>query len=200
MGTKGMGRVIPALVMSAEEEAARIRAQVAQEVAEARAGLASVQAEAERAGRQEGFEAGRQEGLAQVAATLAAAQAAATLRLESAKDAALMLARRMAEKIVGRAIDLDPSILGSIVAQALAASRGRSGTLVVRVNPDDLPKIQAQRADWLARVETLADVRVIGDVEVDRHGCIVETPVGRLDARLDTQLDALERALRGQTG
>jgi flagellar biosynthesis/type III secretory pathway protein FliH len=198
MGTKGMGRVIPGLVMSAEEQAARIRAEVAQEAAAARASLESARAEAARAGRQEGFEAGRQEGLAHVTATLVAAQAAAAARLESAKDAALVLARRMAEKIVGRAIELDPSVLGAIVAQALAASRSRSGTLVVRVHPEDLAQVEAQRADWLVRAETVAEVRLVADSEVGRHGCVVETPVGRLDARLETQLDALERALRGQ--
>jgi len=37
----------------------------------------------------------------------------------------------------------------------------------------------------------------VADASVGRNGCVVETPVGRLDARLQTQLDALERALRG---
>jgi flagellar biosynthesis/type III secretory pathway protein FliH len=40
-------------------------------------------------------------------------------------------------------------------------------------------------------------VRVVADSAVGRYGCVVETPVGRLDARLDAQLDAMEKALRG---
>jgi flagellar biosynthesis/type III secretory pathway protein FliH len=43
-------------------------------------------------------------------------------------------------------------------------------------------------------------VRVVDDPAIGRHGCVVETAVGRLDARLQTQLDALERALRGLAG
>jgi len=40
----------------------------------------------------------------------------------------------------------------------------------------------------------------VADPAIGRHGCVVETVVGRLDARLDTQLDALEKALRGVAG
>ncbi len=197
---KGMGRVVPAVVLSAEEEAARIRAQARDEVAALRASMAAERAEAERVGREQGFEAGRQEGLAQVTALLAAAQAAASAAQNAAKDAAVVLARRMAEKIVGHAVELDPATLGAMVAQALAASRTRAGSVILRVHPDDLAAVEAQRAHWLARVGALAEVRLMADPDVGRQGCVVETPVGRLDARLQTQLDALERALRGYLG
>jgi flagellar biosynthesis/type III secretory pathway protein FliH len=57
--------------------------------------------------------------------------------------------------------------------------------------------VERARAQWSQRLVVAADVRVAADESVERHGCVVETPVGRLDASLQTQLDALERALRG---
>ena len=186
---KGLGRVVPAAVLTADAEAAQVRARVEGDAA-------ALRSEAERAG----FEAGKQAGLAQVSALLLAARAQAECDLARAKDAAIVLARRMAERIVGRAVELSPELMGEIVAEALAASRARKGTVVLRAHPDDLATVERERPRWLARVAAGVDVRVVADPAIGRHGCVVETAVGRLDARLDTQLDALERALRGAAG
>jgi flagellar biosynthesis/type III secretory pathway protein FliH len=136
----------------------------------------------------------REAALGEITALLAAARADAESVRARAKDAAVVLARRMAEKIVGHAVDLDPALMGDIVAQALAASRAKAGAVVLRVHPDELPDVEAARARW-GRNGALV-VRVVADASVGRHGCVVETPIGRVDARLEAQLDALERALR----
>jgi flagellar biosynthesis/type III secretory pathway protein FliH len=142
----------------------------------------------------------RESALAEVTELLVAARAAAEAERAAAKGMALVLARRMAEKIVGRAVDLDPSVMGEIAGQALAASRARGGAVVLRVHSDDLVAVEQARPKWLQRIAAAADVRVVADDTVGRQGCVVETPVGRLDARLQTQLDAFERALRGIGG
>jgi flagellar biosynthesis/type III secretory pathway protein FliH len=134
---------------------------------------------------------------AEVTRLLVSARVTAEAERAAAKDAALVLARKMAERIVGRAVALDPSILGEIAGQALAASRARGGSVVLRVHPDDLAAVEQTRPNWSQRVAAAADVSLVADESVGRNGCVVETPVGRLDARLQTQLDALERALRG---
>jgi flagellar biosynthesis/type III secretory pathway protein FliH len=193
---KGLGRVVPAAVLTATEEAAQIRARAEADAATIRTEAQAARAEAERAG----FEAGKQEGMAQVSALLLAARAQAERDLDSAKDAAIVLARRMAERIVGRAIELSPGLMGAIVGEAMVASRARTGTVVLRAHPEDLAAIERERPRWLARVAAGVDVRVVADPAIGRYGCVVETAVGRLDARLETQLDALERALRGSSG
>jgi flagellar biosynthesis/type III secretory pathway protein FliH len=139
----------------------------------------------------------REAALAEVTALLVSARAAAETERAATKDAALILARKMAEKIVGRAVELDPTIMGEIAGQALAASRSRGGSVVLRVHPEDLAAVEQTRPQWAQRIAAAADVRVVSDDSVDRFGCVVVTPVGRLDARLQIQLDALERALRG---
>jgi flagellar biosynthesis/type III secretory pathway protein FliH len=138
----------------------------------------------------------RESGLAEVTLLLVAARAAAQAERAAAKDVALVLARKMAEKIVGRAVELDPSVMGEIAARALDASRARAGAFVLRVHRDDRAAVEEARPNWLTKVAAAADVQVVVDDSVGRHGCVVETAVGRLDARLQTQLDAMERALR----
>ena len=38
-------------------------------------------------------------------------------------------------------------------------------------------------------------LHLVADEGIAQGGCVVETTVGRLDARLDRQLDAIEKAL-----
>jgi flagellar biosynthesis/type III secretory pathway protein FliH len=135
---------------------------------------------------------------------LVSAHLTAEAELAAAKDAAWVLARKMAEKIIGRAVEMDASVVGELAGQALAASRARGGAVVLRVHPDDLSAVEQTRAHWLKRLSIAARVpsdvqfvQLVADESVGRYGCVVETPVGRLDARLQTQLDALERAVRG---
>lgn len=132
---------------------------------------------------------------AQVTEILVAARAAAAAERAAAKDVAIVLARKMAEKIVGRAIEQDPSVLGAIAAQALASAHAAAGPIFLRVHPDDLPAVDASRSRWPQGIAEL-DVHIASDAGVGRAGCVVDTPVGRVDGRLASQLDALERALR----
>jgi len=118
---------------------------------------------------------------------LAAARAVANQERAAARDAAVLLARKMAEKIVGHAV----------AARALDAAKPGRESVLLRVHPDDLASLAGTQAEWLAEASVKADVKLIADATVGRYGCVVETAVGRLDARLQTQLDALERALRG---
>jgi flagellar assembly protein FliH len=133
----------------------------------------------------------------EVAAILAAARAVANQERAAARDAAVLLARKMAEKIVGHAVAVDPKIMREIAARALDAAKPGRESVLLRVHPDDLASLAGTQAEWLAEAGVKADVKLIADAAVGRSGCVVETAVGRLDARLQTQLDALERALRG---
>ena len=53
----------------------------------------------------------------EVAAILAAARAVANQERAAARDAAVLLARKMAEKIVGHAVAVDPKIMREIAAE-----------------------------------------------------------------------------------
>jgi flagellar assembly protein FliH len=133
----------------------------------------------------------------EVAAALAAARAEANRERAAAKDVAVILARKMAEKIIGHAVEIEPLVMRDIAAHALQSVSPGQESVLLRLHPDDLARLQAERPDWLMAVGLEAGVRAVADVSVGRLGCVVETASTRLDARLDAQLDALERALRG---
>jgi flagellar assembly protein FliH len=134
---------------------------------------------------------------AQLTETLMAARAAADAAWAAARDAAPILARKMAEKIIGHAVDLDPSVMADIAEQALRACRGPVPSVVIRVHADDLAALERAKPGWLERKQAPTAIRFVADPTVGRYGCVLETPGGRVNARLDSQLEVLERVLAG---
>ena len=102
----------------------------------------------------------------------------------------------MAEQIVGRAVTLAPEVMADIAGAALEACRPRGDWVRVRVHPDDAAAVTARRDALAGRAPRRVDAGASSPTTaVGRHGCVIETAVGRVDARLETQLAALERAL-----
>jgi len=191
------GRVVPAAVVDADAEARALvdqaRRQAEALVADARAEAQQLHADARRAGEAEG------RALAEAAFTtlLIEARAEADRVRRAALPAAQTIAVRMAEKIVGRVIALDATAMADSARQALEAARARAGAVSLRVHPDDWAAIETARPALAARLAKAVELRGIPDAAVGRHGCVVESAACRLDARLETQLAALERAAVG---
>jgi flagellar assembly protein FliH len=181
---KGKGYVVPRVVFSAREQAERVLA-AAHSAAE----------EDRRQGFEQGLAEGREAARAEMTEILVRAREEAEQLRNASKEAAIPIARRMAERIVGRALELHPSLIGDIAAQALAASRARSGPVTLRVHPIDLVALEQERPKLAARFAGAIDLQLVSDESIAQGGCVVETTVGRLDARLGYQLDAIEKAL-----
>ena len=191
------GRVVPAVVVDADRQARALLDEAGRQaqalVGEARALAAELREEARRAGEEQG----RAQGEAAFSTLLVQARAEAEQVRRAALPAAQTIAVRMAEKIVGRAVALDATAMADIARQALEAARVRAGVVSLRVHPEDWAAIETARPALAARLAKAVELRVIPDASVGRHGCVVESGAGRLDARLETQLAALERAAFG---
>ena len=147
--------------------------------------------------RRAGYDEGRARAGAELATIVGAAGAEAERLLAAARPAALAIAAKMAEKIVGRAVALDPAVMGELAAEAVAACRTRGGAVVLRVHPDDLAGVEARRPAIALRLGGEGALQIVADESVERHGCVVDTAVGRVDARLASQLAALTKELDG---
>jgi type III secretion protein L len=114
---------------------------------------------------------------------------------ETEKDL-LRLAVRLAERIVGREIEKDDKTIIEIISTALQNARQQE-KLTVRVNPKDLPTIEKQTERFASGRIRFIDF--VADPRVESTGCLIESEVGTIDARLETQLRVLERALLSQS-
>lgn len=123
----------------------------------------------------------------QVLDTLAAALRGARMRvLEEGEDLIVELAFGALCRMLGERAG-DRQGVAALVRAQIAAVRDANG-LVARVHPDDL--------DGLSGIDALpGGVALLPDAGVGIGGCMLDSAVGTLDARLDTQLSALRAAL-----
>lgn len=182
--------IVPGAVFEARAEAARI---VASARTDAEAIVASARSAAEGAAR-DAADAGRIAGRAEAAAALAEALAIRDRALADAEREVARVALAAAERLVGEALALAPERIASIVGDELARAR-RAREVTVRVHPDDAPHVESLRALITARAGRPGTFSVRADPAVTRGGCLVETDLGTIDARLETKIEALARAL-----
>lgn len=182
------GRRVPHDVVEASDRAKRIladaetRANTLLEAAARSAGDVRIRAEAE----------GRAEGVAQVSAAalrLAANEAAFD---ERGLDRSIELARILSERMLGHALQQDPTVTASLARQALTEARGARRVRIF-AHPDDVPALEQERGT-LGLPENA--VVIFADAERKRGDLRLETEIGVLDAALAPGLERLAKKLR----
>lgn len=139
---------------------------------------------------------GRERGLSAVTELLVSARTEAARARREATSELRGLAVRIAEKLIGRSLTLSPETVVDIATEALRHA-GEPRALRIRCNPDDLALLESGRPRLLARCTTVGAIQLEADEQVPVGGCVIESELGVVDARLSVQLDAIERALRG---
>lgn len=109
----------------------------------------------------------------------------------------LSLSVRIAEKILGKELTSNNKTITDIVSTALRNARQRE-KVTVFVNPSDLATVTSEGEKYSSD-ERIRILDFVADPSVPAGGCVIETEVGKIDARLDTQFKAIENALLGQS-
>jgi flagellar biosynthesis/type III secretory pathway protein FliH len=184
----------PARVVRRDVDLARVRAGEIVDQAQGEAKRIIAEAEAR---RQAVYEAasrqGKEEGLKRWNEILATATARADELVRSNEPGLIKLAVRMAEKIIGDHLRADPATLVGIVAEAMK-SAGRQRSLTIQVHPDAAEMLRGRVEELRARVPSAREIWVEENVAVPPGGCIVQSEIGSIDAKLETQLRCLETA------
>jgi len=153
----------------------------------------------------EGYEKGYAEGMAtaradalkdiQRIAELAANAAADMSRITLASEEGIVeLALSIAEKIVGKSLAEDRTVLVAMVKDVLERLETMD-VLRVRVNPEDL---EILRPFWEEGVitQTGRGIDLVADPRVQMGGCIIDTSTSVVDAQIKTKLAEIERSFR----
>jgi type III secretion protein L len=144
------------------------------------------------------LEQARQEGHAKGLAEWNHILAQATQRGEelarSWEENMLRLSVRVAEKIIGEELKLHPETIAGIVREALAGIRpGRH--LVIQVNDAEAQEVRTRTARLKESLSAGCEIEIVASATVPAGGCVIESELGIVDARLETQLKCLEEAL-----
>jgi type III secretion protein L len=144
-------------------------------------------------------EQGRQEGLAQATETLLRAKMQAGEVLARQERDVVALACKIAERIIGRDVERDPSLLVDICARAIEELRN-TRAVVLRVNPRSAAVLRAHKTELMELIGRAVDVAIKEDPDVAPVGCIVQTEFGKVDAQLPTQFEMLQNVLLPEQG
>lgn len=169
-------------------------------IAAARERAAAIEAEAHAAYEAEkarGYADGQAEASMAAADTALQSSLAAVEFLERVEREIGDLVLISLEKIVGT-MDSD-ELIRRVVRQALTAIRNEQ-EVTLRVSQDEAEVVREQIEALVARFPGLSILSVTGEPRLARGECQLITPVGVIDAGVDTQLAAIRRAVEAAVG
>ncbi|MGE4169487.1 MAG: FliH/SctL family protein [Candidatus Margulisiibacteriota bacterium] len=115
--------------------------------------------------------------------------------LENSTEPVLDLAIDIAKRIVEEEIKLTPDLCIGLVKEALRKITDKD-RVVIRVNEEDETLIRSQKDAILQLMNDIKQLEVQVDPKVDRGGCIIETKLGYIDARVSTKLEVIQLSLK----
>ena len=82
-----------------------------------------------------------------------------------------------------------------IIRQALTEKARQRREIFLRVHPEDMKYVREHKAELLEVLSRAKEIGLREDPDVARHGVVIETDAGIIDAQLETQLAVFERIL-----
>ena len=114
--------------------------------------------------------------------------------VKSWEETMLRLSIRVAEKIIGEQLKLHPETIAAIVREALTGVRPGKH-LVIQVNEAEAQAVRARVSALKESLSTSSEIEIVASASVSPGGCVIESELGIVDARLETQMKCLEEAL-----
>jgi type III secretion protein L len=110
------------------------------------------------------------------------------------EESMLRLSVHIARKIIGEELRLHPEAIVAIVREVLNGTR-TGKRLAIQVNEAEAQYVRSQIEPLKQFLGGGGDIEVVVSAHVPPGGCVIESELGIIDARLDTQLKCLEDAL-----
>jgi flagellar assembly protein FliH len=148
--------------------------------------------------REEGRRAGREESAARLEEALETLNQAVKERKRIIKDAEselLRLSLKIAEQIIRSEVSLHRDVSLNIVSEAIGRVSDRE-QIIVRVNRDDAEYLKRYKERLAGMLDGVKSFSIIEDSNIEPGGCVIETNLGFIDARIATKLKSIEESLQ----
>lgn len=106
----------------------------------------------------------------------------------------LNLSLDIAKKILKEETKLNKELVIQIAREAIKKVIGKDKAKI-RVNPEDIEKIESHKAELMRLQEEIKNLDIEGDVNIEKGSLVVETSSGNVDARISTQIEEVEKNL-----
>ena len=150
------------------------------------------------AGREEGYKEGQAEVMRLIDRLGTIVSTAVDIRddiIRSSEKLMTEMILMIARKVIKDEIVERREVVINNIKEALQRVKDRD-RIDIRVNFADLDMTTAHKDELIKMMESLKKVNIYEDSRVERGGCIIETDVGAIDARISTQLESIEEAIR----
>lgn len=107
----------------------------------------------------------------------------------------MTIAVAIAEKLVSRQLDSDPTILLHWIEDAVRLIHHQK-RVTLRMHPDDAMLLSSALPELLEQVSPGIELQIVNDTAVGRYGVVIQTPETTINRALATQLKRLEQELR----
>lgn len=114
--------------------------------------------------------------------------------VDSLEPEVLKLCLEIVEKIIRHEIKTDQRVVIRQIKSCMRRIRDRE-QIDVRVSPQEVEYVRAQRDELLSIAEGARGVSIIDDRRISPGGCIVESASGTFDARIETQVEQVRKKL-----
>jgi flagellar assembly protein FliH len=115
--------------------------------------------------------------------------------VKDAEAEILRLALKVAEQIIKSEVSLHRDVSLNIVSDAISRVNDRE-QVIVKVNREDLEHIKKYKDKIGSIIDGIKSLSIVEDSMVEPGGCVIETNLGYIDARISTKLSAIEEAFR----
>lgn len=149
----------------------------------------------------EGFEAGRQEGLENITQELEHlvlsindfAKSNFEIKENIIKSAYLdiiSLVIEIARKVCSKSLELDETLIKEVTEKAIQSLKDKENITII-VNPQMAEKIYSISEELKEKIPQLSSIKIVEDQSVSPDGTIVESPLSRVDCRIQSQINEI---------
>ncbi|MDE8563117.1 flagellar assembly protein FliH [Anoxybacillus rupiensis] len=115
-------------------------------------------------------------------------------QIESSKETILLIGLKVAERILGEKLAENHDSFLHLVQRAIKEVREQS-EVKLYVHPLHYQTLVQQKDELRAIFSQPVDIFIYPDERLAEGGCMIETPFGRIDASVDTQLQQIKQKL-----
>ena len=105
------------------------------------------------------------------------------------------LALAIARKVICREIEVDKEVVVCVAREALSKVED-PGNVKIKMNPSDLQFINETKYQLSELIGNIDNVTIEPGEHIRSGGCVIETNLGEIDARIEKQLEAVEESFR----
>lgn len=149
--------------------------------------------EAFEAERKKGLELGMIEGKEKISEHMLDTISKTVKSLESFEEQVVDLVMRALKRIIGEMDDKE--LIKRVVQQAISMVRNQK-RVTLKASPNDAKHLHEELDSILKKFPGVDYIDIIPDDRIVDGSCMLETDIGVVDARIDVQLEAIEKSLK----